>query len=231
MDHQPAHESKALSAGGAATQASLEAGRLLFAAESKFSTAAGGPASIPRATLPEIAFAGRSNVGKSSLINALVGRNSLVRVSRTPGRTQEINFFELGGRLMLVDLPGYGFAKAPRQAVAAWNHLVETYLRGRGVLRRTILLIDGRHGIKDTDRATMSMLDMSAVQYQLVLTKADKVGAKALAEILAAVGEEAARHPAAHPDIMAVSAWNGDGLPELRAALAALAQPVSEKRS
>jgi len=230
MGHQPAHEPKALSASGTATPASLEAGRLLFAAESKFSTAAGGPDSIPRPTLPEIAFAGRSNVGKSSLINALVGRTSLVRVSRTPGRTQQINFFELGGRMMLVDLPGYGFAKAPKQVVAAWNALVETYLRGRTTLQRTILLIDGRHGIKDSDRITMSMLDMSAVQYQLVLTKADKVGVKALADVLAAAGNEAARHPAAHPDIMAVSAWNGDGLPELRATLAALAQPLSEKR-
>jgi GTP-binding protein len=220
-----------VTAASTATPAQLEAGRLLFAAESRFATAAGGPASIPRESLPEIAFAGRSNVGKSSLINALVGRTSLVRVSRTPGRTQQINFFELGGRLMLVDLPGYGFAKAPRQAVAAWNALVETYLRGRGALRRTMLLIDARHGIKDTDRATMGMLDRSAVQYQLVLTKADKVGAAAMAAVRAAVAEEAARHPAAHPDIMAASAWTGDGLPEVRAVLAALAQPKSEKRS
>ena len=203
----------------------------LFAQESRFIAGAMTEDALPEPGTVEIAFAGRSNVGKSSLINALVGRNSLVRVSRTPGRTQQINFFELGGRLMLVDLPGYGFAKAPKQAVAAWNHLVETYLRGRGTLRRTILLIDGRHGIKDTDRATMSMLDMSAVQYQLVLTKIDKVSAADLAEVRKTVGDEAARHPAAHPDIMAASAWTGDGLPELRAALAALAQPLSEKRS
>jgi GTP-binding protein len=215
----------------ATTPASLEAGRRLFAAESKFKTGAGGPASIPRPTLPEIAFAGRSNVGKSSLINALVGRKALVRVSRTPGRTQEINFFELGGRLMLVDLPGYGFAKAPLQAVAAWNALVEAYLRGRAILRRTMLLIDGRHGIKDSDRATMTTFDMAAVPYQLVLTKIDKVGTAELVATRAAVVAEAARHPAAHPDIMAASAWNGDGLPELRAALAAFANPTPEDRS
>jgi len=214
----------------ATTAASLEAGRILFAGESRFTTGAGGPDSIPRPTLPEIAFAGRSNVGKSSLINALVGRKALVRVSRTPGRTQEINFFDLGKRLILVDLPGYGFAKAPREASAAWNALVEAYLRGRTTLARTMLLIDGRHGLKDTDRATMTTFDMAAVPYQLVLTKIDKVSAADLVAVRATVAAEAARHPAAHPDIMAASAWSGDGLPALRAALAAFAHPPSEKR-
>jgi len=229
MAHLAASQPRAVSAAAASLPAH-EAGRLLFAAVARFATAAGSPQSLPHPGLPEIAFAGRSNVGKSSLINALLGRKNLVRTSRTPGRTQQINFFDLGGRLMLVDLPGYGFANAPKSAVEAWNALVETYLRGRATLRRTMLLIDARHGLKDSDRATMGMLDKSAAQYQLVLTKADKAGAGALNQVRAAVTDEAARHPAAHPDIMAVSAVSGDGLAELRAALAQFAQPAGERK-
>ena len=224
MAHLAANQPRPVRA-AAEPDTAREAGRRLFAANSRFASAAGSPQSLPRPTLPEIAFAGRSNVGKSSLINALLGRKNLVRTSRTPGRTQEINFFELGGRLMLVDLPGYGFANAPKAAIENWNALVEAYLRGRTMLRRTLVLVDARHGLKDSDRATMSMLDRSAAQYQLVLTKADKTGKTALAEIQASVAREAAQHPAAHPDIMTTSAESGDGLPELRAALAQFAQP------
>jgi GTP-binding protein len=233
MAHHATHQPTAhgLRAAAGKDDTAREAGRLLFAAEARFAAAAGSPQSLPRPSLPEIAFAGRSNVGKSSLINALLGRKNLVRTSRTPGRTQQINFFDLGGRLMLVDLPGYGYAHAPKTAIEAWNTLVEAYLRGRASLRRTMLLVDARHGLKDTDRATMGMLDKSAAPYQLVLTKADKAGAGALAETRAAVADEAARHPAAHPDIMAVSAVSGDGLPELRAALAQFAQPQGERRT
>jgi len=210
--------------------AALEAGRRLFAQECRFATAASDAAALPAATLPEVAFAGRSNVGKSSLINALAGRTGLARVSKTPGRTQQINFFELGGRLMLVDLPGYGFAAAPPALAAAWSRLVEGYFRGRAALRRALLLIDARLGLKDSDRAAMGMLDRAAVPYQIVLTKADKVRETALGGVRDAVAGEAARHPAAHPAIMGVSAHSGAGLPELRAALAALAQPASENQ-
>jgi len=206
--------------------ADIEAGRRLFAGECAFVTAAADPGSLPPPSLPEIAFAGRSNVGKSSLVNALVGRKALARVSRSPGRTQQVNFFNLAGRLMLVDLPGYGFARAPLAAKEAWARLIDGYLRGRPVLRRTLLLIDARLGLKDSDRAAMAVLDGAAVTYQLVLTKIDKVAAPELAAVRAATGGEAARHPAAHPDMMAVSAQDGAGVPELRAVLAAFAVPA-----
>ena len=206
--------------------ADIEAGRRLFAGECAFVTAAADPGSLPPPSLPEIAFAGRSNVGKSSLVNALVGRKALARVSRSPGRTQQVNFFNLAGRLMLVDLPGYGFARAPLAAKEAWARLIDGYLRGRPVLRRTLLLIDARLGLKDSDRAAMAVLDGAAVTYQLVLTKIDKVAATELAAVRAATGGEAARHPAAHPDMMAVSAQDGAGVPELRAVLAAFAVPA-----
>ncbi len=227
MDHPPA-DGKALSA--AFGPEAIEAGRKLFARESKFATAATDVAHLPKATLPEIAFAGRSNVGKSSLINALTGRKALARTSRTPGRTQQLNFFDLGGRLMLVDLPGYGFAQAPKAAVIAWTQLIDGYLRGRTVLQRTLLLIDARVGLKDSDRQAMTVLDGSAVPYQVVLTKIDKLKAAELEAVQQSVAEEAARHAAAHPDMMAVSAQDGDGVPELRAVLAGLAQPVSETK-
>ena len=206
--------------------ADIEAGRRLFAGECAFVTAAADPGSLPPPSLPEIAFAGRSNVGKSSLVNALVGRKALARVSRAPGRTQQVNFFNLAGRLMLVDLPGYGFARAPLAAKEAWARLIDGYLRGRPVLRRTLLLIDAHLGLKDSDRAAMAVLDGAAVTYQLVLTKIDKVAATELAAVRAATGGEAARHPAAHPDMMAVSAQDGAGVPELRAVLAAFAVPA-----
>ena len=206
----------------------VEIARLLFARDCRFVTGVAQIEQLPDAHLPEVAFSGRSNVGKSSLINALTGRNGLARTSNTPGRTQQINFFDLDRRLMLVDLPGHGFAEAPKQQVQQWQDLVDTYLRGRVVLRRTCLLVDSRHGIKDNDREVMTMLDRAAVPYQLVLTKADKVKAGPLAAVRTLMAEEIAKRPAAHPDIIATSSESGLGIPELRAALAAFADPGPE---
>ena len=212
--------------------AALEAGRRLFAQPCDFLIAAAQPAQLPESTLPEVAFAGRSNVGKSSLVNALTGRKTLARTSNTPGRTQQLIFFDLGGRLMLVDLPGYGFASAPKEAVARWSGLTRAYLRGRPALRRVCLLIDARHGLKDSDRAMMTLLDEAAVSYQAVLTKADKTKAAELARTRDASERELARHGAAHPEVLATSALKGAGIAELRAALAALsdAGALSEAR-
>ena len=155
--------------------AALEAGRLLFARECEFYNGSTKLETLPEAILPEVAFAGRSNVGKSSLVNVLTGRNTLARTSNTPGRTQQLNFFSLADRLTLVDMPGYGYAEAPKTEIARWTRLVDTYLRGRPSLRRVLLLIDARHGVKKTDEPVMKMLDEAAVSYQLVLTKADKL--------------------------------------------------------
>jgi len=205
--------------------ARIEAGRLLFAKECGFVAGTATMDRMPPPGLPEVAFAGRSNVGKSSLINALTGRNSLARTSNTPGRTQQLNFFDLGHRLMLVDLPGYGYAQAPKDQVAGWNRLVNDYLRGRVVLKRTYVMIDSRHGLKDVDNEVMTMLDKAAVTYQIVLTKADKIKPSALASITAQVAEGVSRRPAAHPVIMATSSETGFGIPELRAEITALANP------
>jgi GTP-binding protein len=209
--------------------ASLERGRLLFAQECNFLLGVANLDQIPESNLTEIAFAGRSNVGKSSLTNALTGRNTLARTSNQPGRTQQLNFFELGGRLMLVDMPGYGFARAPKQLVARWTGLVKAYLRGRAVLRRCCLLIDARHGIKDIDREVMAMLDTAAVNYQIVLTKADKLKGAALTERLQDIAVEIAKHPAAHPNVSVTSARENLGIAELRATLAALALPAETR--
>ena len=205
--------------------ARIEAGRLLFAKECGFVAGTATMDRMPPPGLPEVAFAGRSNVGKSSLINALTGRNSLARTSNTPGRTQQLNFFDLGHRLMLVDLPGYGYAQAPKDQVAGWNRLVNDYLRGRVVLKRTYVMIDSRHGLKDVDNEVMTMLDKAAVTYQIVLTKVDKIKPSALASITAQVAEGVSRRPAAHPVIMATSSETGFGIPELRAEITALANP------
>ncbi len=205
----------------------VEFGRWLFAQDCAFIGAATQEAQLPAGGLPEVAFAGRSNVGKSSLINALTGRKTLARISQTPGRTRQINFFELGRRLMLVDLPGYGFARASKQAIKQWTGLTRDYLKGRDVLRRVCLLIDARHGLKQGDRSIMAELDRAAVSYQLVLTKADKAGD--LDAAVRSIESECARHPAAHPEVLATSALKGGGIAELRAGLAALAADPQEK--
>ena len=205
----------------AAAAALAEEARRLFAGRVEFLLSAPQLRFLPEADYPEVAFAGRSNVGKSSLINALTGRKSIARASVTPGRTQELNFFDVGDpvQFRLVDMPGYGFAKAPLKVVEKWRSLVRTYLRGRVVLKRTMVLVDSRHGLKDSDRDMMKMLDEAAVGYRLVLTKADKIKASDLAAVVQAVAEEARRHPAAHPQITATSAEKGLGVAELRAAI------------
>jgi GTP-binding protein len=176
---------------------------------------------LPDPTLPEVAFAGRSNVGKSSLLNKLTHRSGLARTSNTPGRTQELNFFEVGEppRLRLVDMPGYGFAKAPKDVARKWRFLINDYLRGRVVLKRALLLVDSRHGLKDVDREVMKMLDDAAVSYRVVLTKADKVKATDLAEVERRTEEEARRRPAAHPEVIATSSETGLGMEMLREAV------------
>jgi GTP-binding protein len=204
----------------------LEAGRKLFAAECRFVAGVPEIAALPPMGLPEVAFAGRSNVGKSSLINALTGRTALARTSDTPGRTQQLNFFDLAGRLMLVDLPGHGYAAAAKHEIARWTAVIDAYLKGRATLARVCLLVDARHGLKDVDRALMKRLDKSAVTYQAVLTKVDKLSAAALAAQRDALDAALRRHPAAHPELIATSAVSGVGIPELRAALAALAAPA-----
>lgn len=201
----------------------IEAGRLLFAQTCTFLLGAAGLGQIPESTLPEIAFAGRSNVGKSSLVNALTGRKTLARTSHTPGRTQQVNFFDLGERMMIADMPGYGYAQAPKDMVAKWTRLVNAYLKGRSQLMRVLVLVDARHGIKDTDRTIMKMLDTSAVSYQVVLTKIDKVKAGPLEKLLEKMHGELARHVAAHPIIRCTSSAKGQGIEELRAELARLA--------
>ena len=207
-----------------------EAGRLLFAAEARFIAGASGPSALPPEGLPEIAFVGRSNVGKSSLVNALTGRRTLARISNTPGRTRQINFFDLGDRLMLVDLPGYGYAEASKSAVKSWTSLVRHYLRTRATLRRVCLLIDSRHGIKEVDRPLMHMLDDSGVSYQIVLTKTDKIGVGELTRVLEQVTAELATHVAAHPEIHLTSAVDRRGIAELHETLAAFALPVEQPR-
>jgi GTP-binding protein len=199
----------------------IEAGRRLFAADWRFATAAGSVEVLPAMAGVEIAFAGRSNVGKSSLINALTGRKALARTSHTPGRTQELIFFAGPPHLTLVDMPGYGYAAAPKSKVKAWTELIHAYLRGRASLARVYVLIDARHGLKAADADVLATLDEAAVSYQIVLTKADQVSG-ALDLTIAAVGTAIARRPAAFPEIVATSAREGAGIAELRAAIVRL---------
>jgi GTP-binding protein len=201
----------------------IERGRLLFAKPCDFVLGAARLDHIPESRLPEVAFAGRSNVGKSSLLNALTGRKTLARVSNTPGRTREINFFRLDDTLMLADLPGYGFARASKAQSESWGALIFEYLRGRPNLRRVILLIDSRRGLLKNDIEVMTLLDRAAISYQLVLTKTDKLKPDELAAIASRVAAESRRHGAAHPELVATSALSGTGIAELRAELAALA--------
>ena len=204
---------------------SLEAGRLLFSRPCNFLVSAADEAQLPAFGRNEVAFAGRSNVGKSSLMNALTGHKTLARTSNTPGRTRLLNFFDLDSRLILVDLPGYGYARASKTDIARWTRLTRGYLKGRAELRRVCLLVDSRHGLKSSDRQVMDELDQAAVSYQVVLTKADKMKPGPLARMVAETGRALAQRPAAHPDCLVTSAQTGAGLPELRAALAALAEP------
>jgi GTP-binding protein len=201
----------------------LESGRLLFTQNCDFLISAASFNQLPDTDLPEIAFAGRSNVGKSSLLNALTGRKNLARTSNTPGRTQQVNFFDLGGRMMLTDLPGYGYAKAAKSVVDQWTRLIKSYLRGRVQLRRVCLLIDSRHGLKDTDREAMVLMDEAAVAYQIVLTKCDKIKAAELEKLLVKTDKEIAKHVAAHPEILVTSSFKSLGIEEMRATLATLA--------
>jgi GTP-binding protein len=204
------------------SRAEHEAGRLLFAQEWRFATAAGSISSLPKPRGVEIAFAGRSNVGKSSLINALTGRNALARTSHTPGRTQELVFFSGDPVLTLVDMPGYGFAAAPKDKVKAWTRMIHDYLRGRTNLARVYVLVDGRHGLKDADQPALDALSEAAVSHQIVLTKTDQVKASELAERIASIETALKKRPAAFPNVLPTSSREGTGIPELRAAIARL---------
>ena len=204
-----------------ADEATLESGRLLFAGETDFLKGVVAMDGLPPADRVEVCFAGRSNVGKSSLINALTGRKALARASNTPGRTQEINFFTLADRY-LVDLPGYGFANAPVNVVQKWQRLLKAYLSGRPNLRRAFVLIDARHGVKKVDEEIMALLDSAAVTFEVVLTKVDKVKAKDRDKVLAQVRGALARHPAAFPELVLTSSEKGDGIDLLRAVIAGI---------
>lgn len=201
----------------------LEWGKWLFAQECTFLRGVVSLNDLPEFGQPEICFAGRSNVGKSSIINALTGRTTLARTSHTPGRTQQLNLFSLGKRLVLVDMPGYGYAKASKSSIAQWNALIQLYLKGRPTLQRVYVLIDGRHGLKDNDLEIMEMLDKAAVSYRLIVTKADKVSPTPLRELQKDIEEKIKSHPAAYPHIMVTSSVTKLGIAELRAEVAQFA--------
>ena len=207
------------------TDAQIEDGRLLFAREVLFMLSVVNLDGLPPADRPEICFAGRSNVGKSSLINALTNRKGLARASNTPGRTRELNYFNVDDRLNLVDLPGYGYARAPKAQISNWTKLTRSFLRGRAGLRRVFLLIDSRHGIKPSDIELMEMLDDAAVTYQLVLTKTDKIKRAELEKVMRRTSRTINKRPAAHPELMVTSSEKKTGLDDLRAEIATLALP------
>lgn len=204
------------------TDEQLKAGITLFRMPCDFVKGVVNVDGLPEARPLEVAFAGRSNVGKSSLLNALVARKALARTSNTPGRTREVNFFALGDEVFLVDLPGYGYARAAKSEVKGWNRLIQDYLKGRQALRRVFLLVDARHGLKHTDEPILSLMDVAAVSYQVVLTKTDKLKTGALEKVHAATYSALAKHPAAHPQVLATSSNKGTGLDELRATIATL---------
>lgn len=207
----------AINSDGLYSQEALEWGRWLFSQECTFARGVQKVNDFADSDLPEIAFAGRSNVGKSSLLNALTNRNTLARTSNTPGRTQQLNFFNLGTRLFLVDMPGYGYAKVSKTLQQQWQHLLEAYFRGRTTLERAYVLIDARVGIKDNDKEIMKLFDKTAVSYQLILTKIDKVGKQQLEELIVELEALLLTHPAAHPKVMATSAEKNIGITQLRA--------------
>lgn len=206
------------------TAEELENGRKLFLKPCTFVLGVAKLEQLPLTDLPEVAFAGRSNVGKSSIINALTGKKSLAKTSNTPGRTQQLNYFNLDEKLHIVDLPGYGFAQAPENIVKQWQKLIMTYLQGRVNLKRVFLLIDSRHGIKKVDTEIMDMLDTAAVTYQIVLTKIDKIGAQALAKVVEETKKAVTEHPAAYVDILTTSSEKNLGIDMLRSEIASLAQ-------
>jgi GTP-binding protein len=215
---------RAVAGGREFTSAEMEAGRKLFAGDWHFAAAAGSVEALPPMRGIEVAVAGRSNVGKSSLINALTGRRALARISHTPGRTQELIFFRGASKLGLVDMPGYGYAAAAKTKIKAWTTLIHAFLLGRANLARVYLLVDARHGLKPTDAEVLETLDKAAVNYQIVLTKADATKQADLAALVDATNAALAKHPAAHPEVLVTSARTGAGIPELRAAMAQLLQ-------
>ena len=209
------------------TRAEIETGRSLFSGHWQFVAAAGTPVSLPPMRGTEIAFAGRSNVGKSSLINALTGRKNLARISRAPGRTQKLIFFTNGEGLNVVDMPGYGYAAAAKSKIAAWTALIDAFLRGRSNLARVYLLVDARHGLKSADAPALDALGQAAVSHQIVLTKCDDVKSAELATRIAEIEAALAKHPAAFPGVIPTSSHDATGIPELRAAIARL---LAERR-